>query len=205
MNLGQYVGRTIRWKGREARVVRFTDSSEEMYFTCRYADTNEVFFLNAQEADTMRAVRGEPEEPAAPAAGDPDGAVRFTLGLRREADGTLWFSAYGQEFLVTSHSYEPCTYLRAEGAAEPITIHNAFDVTELSRLVAAGGSVSAITGRRYGPAGICALLAEAVRGGRREYQIDDVESLLVSGGADSGANERPKAEKPPAPPVRLEL
>ena len=181
MNLGQYVGSSIRWRGREARVIRFTDSKDEMYFTCRYTDTNELFYLNAHDADTMQAIRGEevtetPEE-------KPANAAAFTLELRREANGDLWLTAYGRRFLVTSYLAEPRTDLIENGEGAPISIHRGFPVESIVSIMTAGGSVSTVTGHHYGAAGVLALLAEAVRAGRASYDIVEVELLLLTGDA----------------------
>ena len=99
------------------------------------------------------------------------------LRLERRPDGTLHFISSGTDYTLTSHPYEPCTYIRQENEIR-VTIHNAFDVWNAFQQLAEGGTVSGIILQAYDAAGFCALLKAALDGGRAEYDLDEVETLL---------------------------
>jgi hypothetical protein len=89
-------------------------------------------------------------------------------------DGNAWLAEGTERYRLSSHPYEPCTYI-ALPAGGTIVIHNAFSIpAELEALAAHKGIVS-ITGRSWDGAGFCRVLLAAVHGGRTEYRIDEVE------------------------------
>ncbi len=177
MNLGQYVGSRILWRGREARVVRFTDSRDEMYFTCRYTDDNEIFYLNAAEKDTMQAIRGEPvtEGPGEPAPRKEPADSLVSLSLRRAGAGDLIFSLDGEEYLVT-FSEDGSVFLKPRDRASQILLRGALGSADPVKRLEEGKTLSTVTGRRYGAASFCALLAAAAQGGKAEYGILELEN-----------------------------
>lgn len=83
----------------------------------------------------------------------------------------------GEEYTLSAHPFEACTYIR-KNSRIVITLHNAFEIYGAYEALAAGETVTSITGRRYDASAFCALLACAVRAGRDEMQLSDAEAML---------------------------
>ncbi len=98
------------------------------------------------------------------------------LELSWQADDSLHFICAGEDYTLTSHPYEPCTYIKQEDEI-CVTVHNAFDVWRAFQTLEEGGTVSGLTGQKYDAAGFCALLKTALDAGRAEYNLDEVERL----------------------------
>ena len=93
------------------------------------------------------------------------------------ADERPYLRTGGEEYTLSSHPYEPCTFIR-KNSRIIITIHNAFEIYGTFETLDEGGTVESITGRRYDAPAFCAFLAAALHAGRSELQASDVEDLL---------------------------
>ena len=97
----------------------------------------------------------------------------------------------GEEYTLSSHPFEPSTYIR-KNSRVVVTVRNAFEIYTAYETLADGGTVTSISGREYDAAGFCALLACAVRAGRDALDLSDAEAMLPGapgGGFDPGIIE----------------
>ena len=65
-------------------------------------------------------------------------------------------------YRVSSHPYEPCTYLIRNGNID-VTIHNAFEESSIRRVAEKKGTIRAVTGTEYDADKLCRLLAFAAK------------------------------------------
>ncbi len=93
------------------------------------------------------------------------------------ADERPYLRVDGEEYTLSSHPYGPCTCIR-KNSKIVVTIQNAFEIYGTFDALDEGGTVESVTGRRYDAPAFCAFLAAAVRAGRDELQIGDVEAYL---------------------------
>ena len=100
--------------------------------------------------------------------------------LLAEIDGALWLSEGETLCMITSHPYEPCTYLKLRDGAE-LTIHNAFEVRTIKSLATNGGTVSSVTGNVHDLPGLCGLLLYAARLGGGSFDVGYLEARMIAG------------------------
>ena len=92
-------------------------------------------------------------------------------------------------YRISSHSYEPCTYiLRPDG--KTTVIHNAFDVKEIYDAAENGATLTSLCGHEYDTEGICRLLLYAAEISQESFDIAYLEgryfiSILSQNGAVS--------------------
>ena len=92
-------------------------------------------------------------------------AVKEVLILHREgrlllaeAEGELCFFDGTLAYAVSSHPYEPCTYLMRRGKTV-VVIRSAFDRDSILAAARKGDTLKAVTGSEYDAGRICRLLA----------------------------------------------
>ena len=117
----------------------------------------------------------EPRKPAKPQEQCICRSEGVEIGLLKDTRPYLRLD--GEEYTLSCHPYEPCTYIR-KNSRVVITIHNAFEIYGAYDTLAEGGEVESISGRRYDAPRFSALLAAAVRAGREELGIETLEALL---------------------------
>lgn len=88
-----------------------------------------------------------------PAGGDAVGAPA------RRGDGVVFIHG-GVEYDLASHPYEPCLHIRRDGGIIRV-LHNAFEVSEIHRMLGGGGTLHGIDGRDYDGAALCGAPAAA--------------------------------------------
>ncbi len=79
---------------------------------------------------------------------------RYVLG---EKDGKPFFMANGTIYSLSCHPYEPCTYIKNDGALIAV-IHNAFDPSAVLKAFAKGKTVNSISGKEYEAKEFCEML-----------------------------------------------
>ena len=78
------------------------------------------------------------------------------------ADGELCLRDGADLYQISSHPYEPCTYLLRNGNIDAV-IHNAFDESSIRRAAETKGAIRAITGAEYDADRLCRFLAFAAK------------------------------------------
>ena len=93
---------------------------------------------------------------------------------------TVTYTYKGETYLLTSHPYEPCLYIR-EKDLQVCTLHNAYNTYDLKKAFSAGETVSTNYGKDYDKefdeAGFCRVLAAALDSGRDNMDFFDAAKL----------------------------
>lgn len=152
MNLEQYIGCVIKYNGRLAIIVGARSNYDGDYFTLEYADGGKIFSVNAFDEELMDAIP------------DP------SYGIIKRRDGEVVFLYGDTEYTLGSHPYEPCLYIKKDGAILR-TLHNAFTEDELPERFAEGESLLGIDGKEYDREGFCRVLAAALGSERSEMDF----------------------------------
>ena len=97
--------------------------------------------------------------------------------LKRK-NGVPCVLADGKEFALSCHPFEPCLYITDEAGGKTV-VHNAFDPDVVLEAFQRGKTVRSATGREYGEAEFCRMVAFAA--GKGEITIDDAEKVFGSG------------------------
>lgn len=110
----------------------------------------------------------------------PENAVIYRGGncTLETIDGRAYFRTDGQRYRLSSHPYEPCTYLIDENEQQK-TIHNAFEIGSALREFGSGRTLRAITGTVYDAAAFCRLLGQAAAYAGDEVDIDYLEAMQI--------------------------
>lgn len=87
------------------------------------------------------------------------------------------FGYKGKEYELTSHPYEPCTYIRKDGMIIRV-LHNGFDVYDLPERFEAGETLTGIDGKEYDEEQFCAVLKAALDSSRYEMDWPFAASLI---------------------------
>lgn len=152
MNLEQYIGCLIMYNGRLATVTGARSNYDGDCFTLQYIDSDDTFSVNAFEDDMLNALP------------DPE----FGLVKRRENEVVFLFD--DTEYVLGSHPYEPCLYMKKDGAIYR-TLHNAFNVDELPERFARGETLLGIDGKEYDREAFCNALIAAIAANRSEMDF----------------------------------
>lgn len=94
------------------------------------------------------------------------------MKIRKKGDN-IFFEYDGCKYVLTSHPYEPCLYIKLDGKMIAI-LHNAFDAYDLPDIFAAGEKLKSISGRMHDEESVCRILAAAVDK-QGEYNFTDFE------------------------------
>ena len=111
----------------------------------------------------------------------PDNAViyRDDICTLEISAGQPYFIRGSQRYQLSSHGYEPCTYL-IDDDGHCTTIHNAFEISDCLQAFVSGRTLEAITGTMYDAAAFCRLLNQAAEfASGSSLDIDYLESLQV--------------------------
>lgn len=154
MNMEQFIGCVVRMNGRPAQIVGARDCYEGCWFLLRYTggDPADDFRVDAYDPALLRAL--------------PD--PRNGILKRRKSD--VLYVYKDVEYELGSQPYEPCLYIRENGAIFR-TLHNAFTVYDLPEFFAAGRTLRGIDGKIYDEAGFRKVLAAAIDSSRSEMDF----------------------------------
>lgn len=152
MNLEQYIGCLIRYGGRLAAVTSARSNYDGDWLRLHIPDEGRTFEVNAFEAELLRALP------------DP------SFGLLKRRGSAVLFVYRDAEYELSDQPYEPCLYIRKDGAIFR-TLHNAFTADELPERLASGEELTGIDGRQYDLAKFCRVLAAAIDGSRSEMDF----------------------------------
>ena len=152
MNLEQYIGCYILYNGRVAVVTGARSNYDGNYLILRYADADNTFSVNAFEDELMNALP-DPEH-----------------GIIKRKENDVVFLYDECEYVLGYHPYEPCLYIKKDGAILR-TLHNAFTVDELPERFAQGETLLGIDGKEYDREAFCKTLIAAIATGRTEMDF----------------------------------
>lgn len=94
--------------------------------------------------------------------------------LLADVDGELYLVEDKTHYRISSHPYEPCTYIhQADGKL--IIIHNAIDISDIYRAAQTNETIGMITGNEYSTREICRLLLCATKLSLYEMDISYLE------------------------------
>lgn len=158
MNMNQYIGCVIIFRGRPAEVIGATDCYEGSRFTLRFED-GETLVIDAFDMELMEALPDPEEEP-----------------VRKNGDDVT-VSCDGETYVLKDHPYEPCLYVKKDGITV-LTLHNAFTADSLYESFSSGETVKGIDGRDYGETAFTSVLFEALGSGRDEMNFTFAAELL---------------------------
>ena len=97
--------------------------------------------------------------------------------------GSLCLGGGCMRFRLSSHPYEPCTYIhRPDGSV--CIVHNAFNISELYESAQSGKPIRLATGHEYDPGGLCRLLLFAAGLGEDSFDITWLEGRYFIGMLD---------------------
>lgn len=161
MELEQYVGCIVMWNGRPAEIVGVRDCYDGISFLLCYTDASDAdsFDLNIYEDDVM-SILPDPKH-----------------GIIKRKGKDVIFLYRGVEYELTDQPYEPCLYIKKDGAIFR-TLHNAFTAYDLPEYFAQGNSLTAIDGKKYGKKDFCKVLAAAIDGDRSEMDFTFAAGLV---------------------------
>lgn len=152
MNLEQYIGCLIKYNGRIAAVTGARSNYDGNWIFLRYLDTDTDFIVNAFEDELLNALP------------DPQ------YGILKNRENDVVFLYNETEYILNSHPYEPCLYIKKDGAILRI-LHNAFNVDELLESFAQGETLMGIDGKAYDQSSFCRTLVAAITGSRTEMNF----------------------------------
>lgn len=158
MDIEQYIGCVIMWKGRRATVTGATDCYAGSWFTLQYENGVETR-ADAFDFDLLDALP------------DPE------YGLIARSGGKVIYRLDGTDYQLTDHPYEPCLYIRKDENIICV-LHNAFTADGLPDLLANGKSLLGIDGKLYDGYGIVRVLAAALKSGRGEMDFTFAARLI---------------------------
>lgn len=152
MNLEQYTGCLIRYKGRIAIVTGARSNYDGDVFYLQYTDSDTSFTVDAFE----KAMIGALPDPG--------------CGLLKRMGDEVVFLYDETEYTLGSHPYEPCLYIKKDGGIVR-TLHNAFTADELPERFAEDGVLTGIDGKEYDLESFCRVLAAAITSDRTEMDF----------------------------------
>lgn len=159
MDMEQYIGCVILWRGRPAMIVGVVSSYAGDWFRLQYIgdDSGKRVQADAFDDATLEALP------------DP------FYGLLKQKDGKVIFAYRDTEYELGDHPYEPCLYIRKDGRTV-CTLHNAFTADDLPVRLAAE-PLTGIDGRAYDRDTFCKVLSTALDSGRGEMDFPFAASL----------------------------
>lgn len=162
MNLEQYAGCLVRYRGRIAIITGSRSNYEGDRFRLQYVDESNIFEVGGFEEDIIEAL--------------PDPAS----GLLKRKGNEVVFLYDETEYTLASNPYEPCIYIKKDGKIIR-TLHNAFNTENLPERFAQDGFLLGIDGREYDLNAFSRVIIAAVACNRTEMDFTFAAVLSRTG------------------------
>ena len=119
-----------------------------------------------------------------------DDVVVFDNGLYKlfKSSGKYYLGVKNENYKLTCHPYEPCTYI--EGRC----IHNAFDIIDIFESFRDNLIVSSITGRKYTAKDFCDLVYAMIENNLIDENIGYMENILWGEKKDINSKNAPQKQ-----------